>query len=102
MKQAINKKLKNNCKILLITTKGCEGCRIMRNIITKVIADSKYDIEFIIKDVSEIDKTFFKNNNITDFPTTIFMISDEIKAIFVGTQSYVKLSGHINILFHCD
>ena len=43
-------------KIVLITTKGCEGCSIMRNSIKQALNNTSKKIEFVIKDITELDK----------------------------------------------
>ena len=66
-----------NKQIILITTSGCYGCEIIKNTLNELIEEENYDI-----DIKEIDyqnpdyKQFIKDNNITDFPTTLFVKYD--------------------------
>lgn len=80
-------------KILLITTKGCEACKIQERIINSAIKLSvdKYNIDFktsIFPESNTIRYIQELNNKeliITDFPTTIFLVNDNYKTHIVGT-----------------
>ena len=73
-------------KILLITTKGCEGCKILNNIIQKVLDDYSKDVDYEIKDKDNIDIDFLKTNHIIDFPTAILYQNGRIVFMFAGTK----------------
>ena len=45
-----------NRKIILITTKGCVGCRIQRENIEKAIVNSKINIGFEVIDFDTLTK----------------------------------------------
>lgn len=80
-------------KLLLITTKGCEACKIQERIIDSAIKLSidKYHIDFKISIFSESNSIKYVQNlsnvelMITDFPTTVFLINDNYKTHVVGT-----------------
>ena len=55
-------------KIVLITTEGCEGCSIMRYSINSALLYSSKEIEFEVKDVSEINGAERHKLKLTDFP----------------------------------
>lgn len=59
-------------KILLITTVGCEACKIQENIIKKAITaySDKYSVTLETRDQNEC-KTTCEILKITDFPATI-------------------------------
>lgn len=90
------KKEKEN-KILLITTRGCEGCAIISKLIHEAISISKIRITFETKDVKEVDKKFLKQNKVTDFPTVFLMQNDDIKFSFVGTRPSIVISRWIDV-----
>lgn len=73
-------------EILLITTIGCEACKIQNTIIHKAI--EAYKDKFTIK-VAELDFTEYTYlkfaNKVTDFPTTIFKVNGEEKTRITGT-----------------
>ena len=73
-------------KILLITTKGCEGCRIMDNIIQKALDGYEKQVDYEIKDKDNIDIEFLKKHHINDFPTTILYQNNLIVFITAGTK----------------
>ena len=90
---------KNNVnKVLLITTKGCEGCSILKRLIPEAISMSNVLIEsFEIKDVSEIDKRFLKVNKVKDFPTTFLIQNDKVKFSFKSTRPAIVIARFIEV-----
>ena len=66
----ITKRIMN--RIMLITTKGCEGCTIARNSIKDAISQTKKSIAFEEIDVNEVNKKFLKTFDIEDFPAILF------------------------------
>lgn len=83
-------------RIILITTIGCEGCRIARSILRTNINNmvlQEYDINDLPNDI---------HNRVVlhDFPTTLFVDWSpedfDIKAVLVGTFSKKKLSQTID------
>lgn len=86
-------------KILLITTKGCEGCKIMYNNVIKALADCDKSIAFELKDVEDLSKAFLNKHNITDFPCTMFYKDDELKYTKVGSSPITIITKWINTLF---
>ena len=88
-------------KILLITTKGCEGCGIATKLIVEAIESRpEIPVEFVSKDISEFNKKWLKQNKISDFPTTILMQNDIIKFSFVGTRPSVVIARWIEVYFN--
>lgn len=73
-------------KILLITTEGCEACRIMDNIIQKALDNYEKQVDYEIKDKDTIDIEFLKKHHINDFPTTILYQNNLIVFITAGTK----------------
>lgn len=79
-----------NKVVYLITTKGCEGCKIMSNIATEVFKEVK-TFDLVIRDFEAIP-TFIKINvPIGDFPLLVFTENDVIKYHMAGTMSKTKL-----------
>ena len=79
-----------NRKIILITTKGCVGCRIQRENIEKAIINSKINIGFEVIDFDTLTKKEvieYRNKRVflKDFPTTVFINNDVITFHTVGS-----------------
>lgn len=79
-----------NRKIILITTKGCVGCRIQRENIEKAIVNSKINIGFEVIDFDTLTKKEvieYRNKRVflKDFPTTVFINNDVITFHTVGS-----------------
>lgn len=86
-------------KIVLITTKGCEGCAIMRNSIKQALALTKKEVDFEEKDVEDIDKKQRSKLILKDFPTTLFVRKGTIFRKEVGTRPYIVVLRWIDIDF---
>ena len=96
----VEKKKNNINKVLLITTKGCEGCSILKRLIPEAISMTNVLIEsFEIKDVSEIDKSFLKINKVKDFPTTFLIQNDKVKFSFKSTRPAIVIARFIEVHF---
>lgn len=85
-------------KILIITTKGCEGCAILSKLIKEAIDTSGINIVFEQKDFTEIDKKFIKQNRVIDFPTTFLIQNKDIKFSFVGTRPAIVIARWIEVI----
>lgn len=86
-------------KILLITTKGCDACDIMRNAVHQAVGATKKDVECEDKDFSEVDKDFIKKYGIKDFPTTLFFKNNRLVRKEVATRPYIVVLRWIDIDF---
>lgn len=86
-------------KILLITTKGCEGCAIMDNIIQRALDLYSKPVDYEIKDKENIDIGFLTKHHITDFPTTILYDNDNIVFITTGTKPVERFLSNLNTHF---
>ena len=86
-------------KILLLTTRGCEGCSIMRTSIKQAIILSKKDIAFEEKDLGQLTKAFIQVNRIKDYPTVLFYKDDILKRKEVGSRPYIVVLRWIDIDF---
>lgn len=86
-------------KILLITTKGCFGCDIMRKSIKDAIAKTKVDIDFTEEDVEIVDKKLLKKFDIKDFPCVIFFKNNKYLFKKVGSVPEVVVVQWINVHF---
>lgn len=85
-----------NEKVRLVTTDGCEACRIMRNIILDVINTEEFaKIDFEEMPINEHNSGFAKQNNITDFPTVCFMQDGKVIDKLVGTTNHNNLKNKI-------
>ena len=86
-------------KIVLITTKGCAGCNIMHRLIREALKSTSKKIEFSIRDKDEVGKKWLAQNQITDFPTTIFIKDGIIKFKYVGTNPAIVILRWIDVYF---
>ena len=86
-------------KILLITTKGCEGCSIMHKSIKQALDCTSKTIEYVVKDITELTKEEKSKLKTSDFPTTIFYKNNKITRKEVGTRPYIVVVCWIDVDF---
>lgn len=86
-------------KIVLITTKGCEGCSIMNKSIKYALNNTSKTIEYVIKDISELDKKEKSKLKTSDFPTTVFYKNNRITRQEVGSRPYIVVLRWIDVDF---
>lgn len=82
--------MENNKFIYLITTKGCEACHIMTEIMLTVL-DELEGTTLIIRDVSDIPMFIRVEVPLNDFPTLVFVKDGIIKYHITGTMSKDKI-----------
>lgn len=86
-------------KIILVTTKGCEGCNIMHKSIKQALDCTSKKIEYVVKDVTELTKEEKSKLKTYDFPTTLFYKNDRITRQEVGTRPYIVVVRWIDVDF---
>ena len=86
-------------KVLLITTKGCEACQIMDNIIRRALYLYGKPVEYEIKGRLQVDDNFIREHHIDDYPTTVFYQNDNVVFITTGTKPAEVLTRDMNIHF---
>lgn len=86
-------------KIVLVTTKGCEGCNIMHKSIKQALNCTSKKIEYVVKDVTELNKEEKSKLKTFDFPTTLFYKNNRITRREVGTRPYIIVVRWIDIDF---
>ena len=86
-------------KILLITTKGCEGCSIMHKNIKQALDCTSKTIEYVVKDITELTKEEKSKLKTSDFPTTVFYKNNKITRKEVGTRPYIVVVRWIDVDF---
>lgn len=86
-------------KILLITTKGCEGCAIAKENIKLAITQSSKNIELEVVDKDEVKKDFVIANKIKDFPTTFYLINERVVHKSIGSYPAPVYLRWIDIYF---
>ena len=86
-------------RIMLITTKGCEGCTIARNSIKDAISQTKKSIAFEEIDVNEVNKKFLKTFDIEDFPAILFFKDKKLKFKRIGSVPSIVILRWIDINF---
>lgn len=88
-----------NNVIFTITTKGCKGCSILNKLITEALGLTSKKVEYVTKDVSEVEKYWLRQNNVDDFPTTFLMRGNNIKFKFTGTRPAIVIARWIDVNF---
>lgn len=86
-------------KIILITTKGCEGCAIARENIKSALTQTRKKISFEVRDVSEVTKKYIRTFGIRDFPAILFFSNEELKVKKEGSVPTVVILRWIDIHF---
>lgn len=90
-------------EIMLITTKGCAGCSIMRANINKALASTKKEniqyTEIDHKDLLDKNRKQYLAINPTDFPTVVFKRNHRIVRKEVGTRPVIVVLRWIDIDF---
>lgn len=86
-------------KIVLVTTKGCEGCNIMHKSIKQALDCTSKKIEYVVKDVTELTKEEKSKLKTYDFPTTLFYKNNRITRQEVGTRPYIVVVRWIDVDF---
>lgn len=85
-------------RLLVITTKGCEACKLTINNINKYItANDIKDVQLETKDISEVDYNFRKEHNLEDFPTTFVIKDDNILINYVGYIPSISVKAMLNL-----
>ena len=86
-------------KIVLVTTKGCEGCNIMHKSIKQALDCTSKKIEYVVKDITELTKEEKSKLKTYDFPTTLFYKNNRITRQEVGTRPYIVVVRWIDVDF---
>lgn len=94
-------KQKNNIhsynQIYTITTKGCESCLINERLIKEALSITKKKVDYTTQDFTQVDKNWLKQNNITDYPTTLLIKDDVIRFKYTGTRPSVVIARWIDV-----
>ena len=88
-----------NNKILLLTTKNCLGCSVIKKSIEQAINKTSVPIEFEEKDMTDVKKAFLKANNIKDFPTVMFYKDNKCVLLSTGSKPEPVITRWIDIHF---
>ena len=87
--------------IRLITTEGCEGCAIAERLIEKAISVAEVEIHLEVIDcLDPYYYDFIKQNNITDYPTTLYIVNDKVIDKTIGTMTLKRFEQKINKIFN--
>ena len=90
-----------NKHIYLVTTEGCEACRVMNKILKQVQDDVDYTFSIKVRDYKLLPEFIKVTVLLTDFPTLIFLENNVIKYNVSGTINAKKLQAIIKDL-HFD
>ena len=72
-------------KILILTTEGCEACKIAQRNVGVAIVQARQEIEIEVKDWHSVDKDLIVKNKVKDFPTVLYIIDDKVIHKAVGS-----------------
>lgn len=74
-------------RIVIITTEGCEGCEIMKRIVSNAYLEAKIEnTSFGCYDFKEQEvENLVADNNIKDFPTTLFIKDNQVIDTILGS-----------------
>ena len=87
--------------IRLITTEGCEGCAIAERLIEKAISVAEVEIHLEVIDcLDPYYYDFIKQNNITDYPTALYIVNDKVIDKTIGTMTLKRFEQKINKIFN--
>lgn len=90
--------MEENKEVYLITTDGCESCKIMERIIRKVIKDVP-NIKIKVVDKDKVDAWITANVIFRDFPTVVIVRNNMIKYHFSGTRTRDEFVKLLNICY---
>lgn len=84
-------------RVVLITTEGCEGCNIMKRIVSTAYLDAKVEnVSFGQYDFREREvEDIVRDNNISDFPTTLFIKENKVIDKIIGTRTKEEIINKI-------
>ena len=86
-------------KIVLITTKYCEGCNIMHKSIKQALNCTSKKIEYVVKDISDLTKAEKAKLKLCDFPTTLFYKDTRLVRKEIGTRPHIVVVRWIDVDF---
>ena len=86
-------------KIMLITSEGCLGCKVMKNSINNAIKQTKTDVTVEEIDITKISRTLVKKYHVVDTPCVIFFKDDNYLFKKVGSVPTVVVVQWINVHF---
>ena len=72
-------------KIVIVTTSGCEACKIAENNVNQAVAQTDKEIEVEVKDFKEVPRSILVLNNIKDYPAVLYYIDEKVIKSSVGT-----------------
>lgn len=88
-------------KILIVTTPGCLGCGIQSRNVDEAIktVKSKYHITKEVQDYRKVDRSLLFRLKAKDYPTTAFIVNDEIRFKCVGSYPAPVIVRWIDLYF---
>lgn len=72
-------------KIVIVTTYGCEACKIAENNVNQAVAQTDKEIEVEVKDWKDVGRSVLVLHNIKDYPAVLYYVGDNIVTSSVGT-----------------
>lgn len=83
--------------IRIYTVEGCYACKVLEDTLRKALQDiieDNFQVE-VIDYLTKGHTPILKDNNITDFPTILFMKDESILGIHTGTMPKYKILKYI-------
>lgn len=88
-------------RVLVITTEGCEGCEIMKCIVSNAYLEAKIEnTSFGYYDFQENEvESIVNENNIKDFPTTLLIKDNKVVDKILGSCTKEEVINKIRSYF---
>lgn len=85
-------------RIVLLTTEGCEACKIMQSIVSSAYLEARPEnTSFGCYDFKEQEvEKLVNDNDITDFPTTLLIKDEKVVFKIIGTHTKNEIIAMIN------
>ena len=72
-------------KILILTTEGCEACKIAKRNVDVAMSQATTEIMIQVDDWHKVSKDLIVKNKVKDFPTVLYIIDDKVIHKAVGS-----------------
>lgn len=84
-------------KILLITTDGCDACKIMDGVIKEALSNTRRKVDYEKVNFKILPVNYLKRFKFKDFPTIQYIVDDVVKFQTVGSYPYPVVNRYIDI-----
>lgn len=84
-------------KILLITTDGCDACKIMDAVIKEALANTRRKVDYEKINFKILPVNYLQRYKFKDFPTIQYIVDDIVKFQTIGSYPYPVVNRYIDI-----